>query len=203
MEHNEQSRGPTEVSSTALSNGSEGSPQDHSNTSDCWSEYFPSAQRMGSLADSAQNLLYERLATEDTEVSNELSLGGNVLITRRKYYTCVLRGYERPPANIACLYVKHDDHIHGVFDSPNNITRKIDNLLNDCRIPRDKWLHIKATCQLVRDIYKLLQYFNSRGEIKMIRNYMMGETMQPYIYYRAIIWLVYTQRKEGFKQKLY
>ncbi|VUZ48100.1 unnamed protein product [Hymenolepis diminuta] len=65
------------------------------------------------------------------KINTERPLEGDILSTRCMYWTCILRGYERTPINIGCLYVEHEDHIHFVFESTNDISRKVDNLINN------------------------------------------------------------------------
>lgn len=175
MENDERPGRTQEVPPSTVDGRSGGGSAEHSLTSDYWSEYLPSAQRVGGMAAPEESFLHKRMAEAPEALSNELSLAGALPVTRRKYYTCVIRGHERPPINIGCLYVQHEDHIHVVFESPNNISKKVDNLLNDCRVPKDLWLQVRATRQLVRDIYRLLQYFTSRGGIKKVKNHMMEE----------------------------
>lgn len=55
--------------------------------------------------------------------------------------------------------------MHVLVQARDNISRKVDRLLNDCLVSADDWLFIKNTRQLVRNVYLIIQYFKYRGTV--------------------------------------
>nr|CDS29136.2 hypothetical protein HmN_000219400 [Hymenolepis microstoma] len=125
----------------------------------------PSSQRLDIVGTRTQDTIPARMASENPIPDNNLSMGGVQYTPYRYYYTLVLRNYGKVPTSISCLYVEHEQHMHVLLQAKDNISRKVDRLLNDCLVPADNWWMIKNTRQLVRNVYLIIQYFKYRGVV--------------------------------------
>lgn len=128
----------------------------------------PSSQRLGNMGTGTQDTLPSRMVAKDSLPNNDLSLGGVPYTPHKYYYTLVLRNYGKVPTAISCLYVEHDQHMHVLLQAKDNISRKVDRLLNDCLVSANDWWLIKNTRQLVRNVYLIIQYFKFRGIVKEV-----------------------------------
>lgn len=102
-------------------------------------QIVPSSQRLGYVGTRTEDPIFSRVATQNPIPDDNLPMGGVQYTPHRYYYTIVLRNYGKVPTAISCLYVEHDQHMHVLLQARDNISRKVDRLLNDCLVPADDW----------------------------------------------------------------
>ncbi|KAM3180319.1 hypothetical protein ACTXT7_016508, partial [Hymenolepis weldensis] len=131
-------------------------------------ELVLSSQRLDDMGKGTQNTVPIGMAQESAPPDDAISMGGVPHSPSKFYHTLILKNYAKVPTSINCLYVEHDNHLHVLIQARDNVSRKINRLLNDCMVPADEWWIAKATRQYVRNVFQLIQYFKHRGIVKKV-----------------------------------
>ncbi|VDO06316.1 unnamed protein product [Rodentolepis nana] len=123
------------VPSTSRGLGSERSPSPSFIDNDLHEghQLFPSSQRLGNVVEREEAEVSFRMAQENSEPNDDVSVERVPQLGIKYYHTIILKNYAKVPTSISCLYVELDNHMHVLFQARDNVNRKIDcfdNLLN-------------------------------------------------------------------------